>query len=101
MHIEKLTEIIKTADKSSIIKQLSELGFTDCIKNRHLRNLSIDTLFKGELEETEPFPDSNNKRTYQGGIISNVPNYEHIEFVIVNICDINNIFPIKLLVLAR
>lgn len=101
MKIEQLTEIIRTADKKTITKQLKELGYLDCKKHKELRNLSIETLFKGNLEETDTFPDGKNKRTYQGGIFTQVKGYEQLEFVIVNINDHKNTFPIDILIWAK
>ena len=101
MKIEQLTEIIRTADKKAITKQLKELGYIDCKKDKKLRYLSIETLFKGKLEETETFPDSKDKRTYQGGIFTQVKGYEQLEFIIVNINDHKNTFPIDMLIWAK
>lgn len=101
MTLQQLTEIIRTADKKTITKQLKELGYIDCKKDKKLRYLSIETLFKGNLEETDAFPDSKNKRTYQGGIFTQVKGYEQLEFVIVNINDDKNTFPIDMLIWAK
>lgn len=101
MTLTQLTEIIRTADKKTITKQLQELSYIDCKKDKQLRNLSLETLFNGELEETDTFPDSKNKRTYQGGIFTQVKGYEKLEFVIVNINDDKHHFPIKLLIWAK
>lgn len=98
---EQLTNIIKTAAKKKITKQLKELGYIDCKKDKKLRNLSIETLFKGELEETKTFPAGNNKRTYQGGIFTQVKGYEQLEFIIVNINDKKNTFPVNILIRAK
>lgn len=101
MTLPQLTEIIRTADKKAITKQLKELGYIDCKKDKQLRYLSIETLFKGNLEETDTFPDSKNKRTYQGGIFTQVKGYEQLEFIIVNINDHKNTFPINMLIWAK
>ena len=101
MTLQQLTEIIKTADKKAITKQLKKLGYIDCKKDKKLRYLSIETLFKGKLEETDTFPDGKNKRTYQGGIFTQVKGYAQLEFVIVNINDHKNTFPIDMLIWAK
>ena len=98
---EQLTEIIRTADTKSITRQLKELGYIDCKKHKQLRKLSIETLFKGTLEETETFPDSKNNRTYQGAIFTQVKGYEQLEFIVVNINDHKNLFPIDMLIWAK
>ena len=98
---EQLTYIIKTADQKAITKQLRELGYFDCKKHKELRKLSIETLFKGMLEETETFLDDKNHRTYQGGIFTQVKGHEPLEFIIVNINDHKNAFPIDLLIWAK
>lgn len=98
---EQLTEIIRTADTKSITGQLKELGYIDCKKHKQLRKLSVETLFKGLLEETETFPDSKNDRTYQGGIFTQVKGYEQLEFIVVNISNHKNIFPIDMLIWAK
>ena len=101
MTLEQLTTIIQITDKKQITKQLKELKYIDCKKDKKLQKLSIETLFKGELKETETFHDSNSKRTYQGGIFTQVKDYEQIEFVVVNINDKKDTFPIDMLILAK
>lgn len=101
MTLEQLTNIIKTADKKQITKQLKELGYVDCKKDKELQNLSIETLFKGELKETETFPDGKCNRTYQGGIFRQVKGYERSEFIMVNINDNKNTFPVNILIWAK
>lgn len=101
MTLQQLTEIIRTADKKAITKQLRELGYIDCKKDKKLRNLSLETLFNGELEETDIFPDGKGKRTYQGGIFTAVKGYEQYEFIILNINDNKNTFPIDMLIWAK
>ena len=101
MTITELTDIIKIAEKKQITKQLIEHGYFDCKKHKKLHNLSLETLFKGNLEETETFPNDNDKRTYQGGIFTQVKGYEQIEFIIVNINDHKNTFPIDMLIWAK
>ena len=101
MTLQQLTNIIRTGDKKAITKKLKELGCIDCKKDKQLRYLSIETLFKGNLEETETFPDRKNKRTYQGGIFTQVKGHEKLKFVIVNINDHKNTFPIDMLIWAK
>ena len=101
MTLEQLTEIIRTADQKAITKQLRGLGYFDCKKHKELRKLPIETLFKGNLEETATFPDNKGKRTYQGGIFTQVKGYEQLEFIIVNINDHKNTFPIDMLIWAK
>ena len=98
---EQLTEIIRTADKKEITKKLLTLGYFDCKKHKELRKLPIETLFKGKLEETATFPDKKGKRTYQGGIFTEVKGFEQLEFIIVNINDHKNTFPIDMLIWAK
>lgn len=101
MTLEQLTAIVRTADTKSTTKWLCELGYFDCKKHKELRQLSIETLFKGVLEETETFPDSKNNRTYQGGIFTQVRGYEAFEFIVVNINDNKKPFPIDMLIWAK
>ena len=101
MSITELTTIIKIADRKKIVKRLCEIGYIDCKQHKELQNLSIETLFKGELEETETFSDVKDKLTYQGGIFTKVDGYEWLEFIIVNINDHKNTFPIDMLIWAK
>ena len=101
MKLIQLTEIIKTANKKAITKTLKTLGYTDCKKHKELRHLNLEPLFKGELQETETFPDKKGKRTYEGGIFTQVNGYEQLEFIIVNINDDKNIFPIDMLIWTK
>ena len=98
---DQLTEIIRTADTKAITKQLKELGYIDCKKHKQLCKLSIETLFKGTLEETDTFPDSKNNRAFQGGIFTQVKGYDQLEFIVVNINDHKNIFPVDMLIGAK
>ena len=101
MTLEQLTSIIKIADKKQITKHLKELGYINCKKDKKLRTLSIETLFNGKLKETETFPDSIGKRTYQGGLFTQVKGYDKSEFIIININDNKNTFPIDILIWAK
>lgn len=58
-------------------------------------------LFKGNSQETEEYHNCKGKRTYQGGIFTQVKGYEQLEFVIVNINDDKHPFPIKMFVWAK
>ena len=98
MTIQQLTEIIRIADKKAITKQLKELGYVDCKKDKELRHLSLVNLFEGELEETDTFSDDKNKFTYEGAILTQVKGYEQLEFVIVNINNSKKVFPVDLLI---
>ncbi len=41
------------------------------------------------------------KRTYEGGIFTQVKGYEQLEFIVININDDKHKFPIKMLVWAK
>ncbi len=101
MTLQQLAGIIRTADQNTITQQLKALDYIDCKKDKKLRNLSIETLFKSDIQYTETFSDKNGKRTYEGGIFTQVKGYEQLEFIIVNINDNKNTFPIDLLIWAK
>lgn len=101
MTIEQLTEIIKSADAKAITKRLCELDYIDCKKHKQYKHISLEAIFKGNLEETDEYPDFKGKRTYQGAIFGEVVGYEQLEFVIVNINDNKNTFPIDLFIYAK
>ncbi len=101
MTLTQLTEIIKIADKKAITKQLKELGYIDCKKHKEYGKISLITLFDGNLQETEEYAENKGKCRYQGGIITQVKDYEWLEFVIVNINDDKNALPIDMLIWAK
>ena len=101
MTLEQLTEIIKLADQKEISKRLCELSYIDCKKHKRYKNISLEAIFNGNLEETDEFPDTKGKHTYQGAIFRKVVGYEQLEFVMVNINDNKNTFPIDLLIYAK
>ncbi len=101
MTLAELTAIIKIADKKQIERHLDELDYIDCKKCKDLRNLNLETLFNGNFEETDTFPDGKDKRTYQGGIFTQIKGYEQLEFTVVNINDHKNAFPIDMLIWAK
>ncbi len=101
MTLTQLTEIIQFADKKAITKQLKEVGYIDCKKHKEYSKISLDTLFDGDLQETEEYADSKGKRRYQGGIITQVKGYEQLEFILVNINDDKNTFPVDMLIWAN
>lgn len=98
---EELTEIVKLADKKKVEAELNRRGYVDCEKHRKYKHIGLDVLFNGNLIETDEFPDAKNKRHYQGGIVTNVSGYEKLEFIIININDDKNIFPIEMLIQAK
>lgn len=101
MTLTELTTIVKTADEKAIKGELKRLGYIDCAKHKQYTHISLTVLFGGDLQETDDYPNSKGKRTYQGGIITAVKGYEQLEFVIVNINDDKHHFPIKLLIWAK
>ncbi len=101
MTLTQLTEIIRTGNKKAITRQLKELGYIDCKKHKEFSRISLNTLFDGDLQETEEYADSKGKRRYQGGIITQVKGYEHLEFVLVSINNDKNTFPIDMLIWTK
>lgn len=101
MTLEQLTPIIQQADEKAITEELKKLGYINCKKDKRCRDMSLVTLFKGKLLETDDFTDKKGKRTYQGGIITQVSGYEQTEFIIVNINDNKKVFPIDLLIWGK
>ena len=101
MDLSQLNEIVATADKKHIEKQLKMRGYTDCVKHKIYKHIGLEVLFKGDLQETETLPDSKGKRTYQGGIFTNVKGYESLKFIIININDDKNLFPIEMLICVK
>lgn len=98
---EELTEIVKLADKKKIEAELNRRGYADCERHREYKHIGLDVLFNGDLIETDEFPDAKNKRRYQGGIVTNVSGYEKLEFIIININNNKNMFPIGMLIRAK
>ena len=101
MDISQLTEIVATADKKQIKEQLKMRGYTDCVKHKVYKHIGLEVLFKGDLQETETLPNGKGERTYQGGIFTNVKGYESLEFIIININDDKNVFPVEMLIWAK
>ena len=101
MQIKQLDEIIKIAEEKAIKSELNRLDYIDCAKHKQYKHISLTDLFNGDLQETDDYADRKGKRTYQGGIITAVKGYEQLEFVIVNINDDKNHFPIKLLIWTK
>lgn len=101
MTLPELTNIIRTTDEKAIKSELKRLGYIDCAKHKQYKHISLADLFNGDLQETDDYPDSKSKRTYQGGIFTAVKDCEQFEFIIVNINDNKHHFPIKLLIWAK
>ncbi len=101
MKITELTKIIRTADEKAIKNELKDLGYIDCEKHKQYKYISIVDLFKGNSQETEEYSDSKGKRTYQGGIFTQVKGYEQLEFIVININDDKHKFPIKMHIWAK
>lgn len=88
MTLDQLTTIIRTADKTTITKQLRELGYTLCNKDKRLGKVGIVELVNAITQETEDFIDSEHKHLYNGRICETVKGYENYEFIIINVFDI-------------
>ena len=88
MTLEQLTEIIRTADKKAITRQLRELGYTYCNKDKKLGKVGIVELVQAIKYETDDFDDTQHKHLYNGRICGTVKGYENYEFVFVNVYDI-------------
>ena len=98
---DELEKIAQVADKKKINAELKRLGYCDCKRHKEYKNIGFDVLFKGDLIETVEYSDANGKQRYQGGIFTNVNNYENLEFIIININDDKNTFPIDMLIWAK
>ncbi|MDE6075694.1 MAG: hypothetical protein K2G26_04575 [Clostridia bacterium] len=101
MDILQLTEIVATANKKQIKDRLKALGYTDCKKHKVYKHINLEVLFKSDLQSTETFPDNKGKRTYEGGIFTNVKGYDDLEFITININDDKNVFPVDMLIWAK
>ncbi|MCM1289579.1 MAG: hypothetical protein NC132_02870 [Corallococcus sp.] len=101
MTLTELTAIISTSDKKAITKQLKEIDYIDCKKHKEYCKISLATLLNGDLLETDEFSDRKGKCRYQGGIITRVKGYEQLEFLLVNINDDKNTFPIDMIIMAK
>lgn len=101
MTIEELATIVQVAEQKTITAELKRLGYIDCKKHKEYKNIRIDILFKGNLLETDTFPDAKRKRTYQGRIFTNIDGYQNLEFVVININDDKNTFPIDMQIWAK
>lgn len=84
MLIEYLTQIIRTADKKAIAKQLKELGYTLCNSDRKLGKVGIVELVRAVKLETEDFTDAEREHLFNGRICGTVKGYENYEFIFVN-----------------
>ena len=84
----QLTEIIRTADKKAITKQLRELGYTYCDDDRKLGKVGIIEIVNAVKYETDDFSDAEHKHLCNGRICGTVKGYESYEFVFVNVYDI-------------
>lgn len=101
MTLTELNKIIRTANEKAIKSKLKGLGYIDCTKQKEYKYISIVDLFKGNSQETEEYPSCKSKRTYQGGIFTQVKGYEQLEFIVININDDKHKFPIKMLIWAK
>ncbi len=84
----QLTEIIRTADKKAITKQLKELGYTLCNKSRKFGKVGITELVKAVNQKTEDFADICRNHLYNGRICGTVKGCEGYEFIYINVYDI-------------
>ena len=98
MTIKELDAIVRIAEQKAVKAELKQRGYIDCKKHKEYKHIRIDVLFKGDLLETAEYPDGKKKRRYQGGIFTNVEGYRNLEFVIININDDKNTFPIDMLI---
>lgn len=101
MTITELTTIIKKSNEKAIISELKGLGYVNCEKHKKYKYISIVDLFKGNSQETEEYSANKGKRTYQGGIFTQVKGYEQLEFIVININDDKHKFPIKMHIWAK
>ncbi len=88
MTLPQLTEIVKTADKKAITKQLKKHGYIFCNKDKKLGKLSIVDLFNGDEQQLEDVIDNAHMYVYDGCITRNVKGYEQYEFITITVCKI-------------
>lgn len=84
----QLTEIIRTADITTIHRELLSLGYTYFNKDKKLGKVGIVPLVQAITGETEEIADEQHKHLFKGYICGTVKGYESYEFVFVNVYDI-------------
>lgn len=105
MTLTELTNIIRTANKKTIIASIKQLGYIDCTKDKKLRRANLCDIMKGKTISTATFPTKNGKYEYYGDICTTAKGFENLEFVIININkvykDKNLSFPYKIFTFAK
>lgn len=101
MTLTELTSIISTADQKTITSRLKELGYIDCKKHEQYKHIKLTDIFLGNDIETNEYPNPKGTRRYQGGIFTQVKGYEQMEFILINMNDNKNVFPIDMLIWAK
>lgn len=85
MTIEKLAEIIGSANRKAIRRRLLGLGYTDCAKDKTLGEVSLIDLFAGDEQHTGDVFDKDRKFVFCGRIVNNVKGSESFEFITVSV----------------
>lgn len=94
MTLPQLTEIIRTADKTTITEKLKRLGYVDCTTDSRYKKMSLVKLYKGDAQEVDEILYDNETKAVDGTIMTNVKGYEQTEFIEIDFYRIQpTIFP--------
>lgn len=89
MQIDQLTKLVMTRDIKKIEKSLQELEYEDASKNKKYRGFPIAQIVKGAEQSTEWTQSADGKHEYKGSIFTGVDGAEDVEFLILQINQIN------------
>lgn len=89
MQKERLEKIIEIANTKAIKGEIIKNGFLDCAKVKQYRNFPIPTILKGAEQSTEWVQSHDGLHEYKGSIFTDVEGTKGIEFLILQVNQIN------------
>lgn len=89
MQKEQLEKIIEIANTKAIKGEILKNGFLDCVKVKQYRGFPIAKIVKGAEQSTEWVQSHDGLHEYKGSIFTDVEGTKGIEFLILQVNQIN------------
>lgn len=85
MTFPELTNIIRTADYNAIMDEFKQRGYIYCNNDCKLRKVSITSLLRNIIAQTEEFADNEHEYIFKASMCGVIKGFENYDFICVHI----------------
>lgn len=85
MTFPELINIVRTVDRNFIMDEFKRRGYIYCNSDYRLRKVSIATLLRNVIAQTEEFADNEHKYKFKASMCGVIKGFENYDFICVQI----------------